>query len=153
MKRSLWRVSSTVSTLTGIQHDARSAPAAQPLGRSRLPPSDTRTRAGRHKASHAAAGPHRGARRRNGLHHSISSASNGFRGIPRSSATFFWKVMIVSARCRRRSSRAFVRCQGGLLPLGHFFTRVIPGRRLPATLLRRQAVLALLTAPERHQML
>ena len=44
---------------------------------------------------------------RNGLHQSGSSSSSGDRGIPRSSAIFFWSVMIVSARCNFRCSRRF----------------------------------------------
>src|SRR6266446_1549369 len=42
-----------------------------------------------------------------GGHQSSSSLSNGFRGIPRSSCTFFWNAMMASAFCRRRSSRRF----------------------------------------------
>ena len=40
-------------------------------------------------------------------HQSGSSLSSGFRGIPRISATFFWSVMIVSARWSLRWSRRF----------------------------------------------
>ena len=43
--------------------------------------------------------------RLDGDHQSGSSVSRGFRGIPRISATFFWSVMIVSARCSFRCSR------------------------------------------------
>ena len=42
-----------------------------------------------------------------GTHQSVSSSSRGVRGIPRISATFFWSVMIVSARCSFRWSRRF----------------------------------------------
>ena len=85
--------------------------------------------------------------RRDGLdgpHQSLSSSSSGVRGIPRISATFFWRVMIVSARCNFRWSRRF--------SVSSCFTRGSTGRgvgprrrprisrRAPASRCRRQFV-------------
>ena len=134
-------------TLPGIQRTWRRRPRSP---RSRWLPPSIHGRAWDPQGGARRRRPHRGARRLDGRHQSSSSFGIGFRGIPRSSATFFWKAMIVSARCRRRSSEPpGGRFEGGLLPLQFRHAR-IPGRRLPAPLLRRQAVRAL-PAPG-HQM-
>ena len=46
-----------------------------------------------------------------GTHQSVSSSSWGVRGIPRISATFFWRVMIVSARCKLPLEPAVLRLE------------------------------------------
>jgi hypothetical protein len=75
-------------------------------------------------------------------HQSSSSLGMGFRGICRSSATFFWKASSVSAFCSRVVRRRF--------SCSSFFSARIDGTSLASAGLRRQPVLAL-PAP-RHEM-
>ena len=97
------------------------------------------------------------ARRGDGLdgpHQSVSSSSRGVRGIPRISAIFFWRVMIVSARCNVRWSRRF--------SVSSCFTRGSTGRgvgprrrprisrKAPASRCRRQFVSSDAYSPSRR---
>src|SRR5712691_12628764 len=89
-----------------------------------------------------------------GDHQSVSSMSRGFRGIPRISATFFWRVMIVSTRaslrCRRRfsTSSCFTRGSTGLGAGPRLRAR--PATSSPCSRWRRQCTKCELYKPSRR---
>ncbi len=91
-------------TLDGCQRPRRRRSRPYDRGRSTPPiqrgPREAQRATGR-------LGAHRGGRVVDGDHQSSSSCTNGFRGIPRSSETFFWNAMIASACCNRDVKRRF----------------------------------------------